>query len=57
MIYDYSMVTAETVTSEADAALARADELVERAVAPTDDPTFAGTLELLELAGAETSVG
>ena len=57
MIYDYSTVTAETVTSEADAALARADELVERAVAPTDDPSFAGTLELLELAGAEISVG
>ena len=57
MTYDYTSVTTESVASEADAALARADELVERAVSPTDDPTFAGTLELLELAGAEISIG
>jgi Zn-dependent oligopeptidase len=55
--YDYTRVSADTVTSEADAALAAADELVERAVAPTDDPSFAGTLQLLELAGAEIARG
>jgi Zn-dependent oligopeptidase len=55
--YDYTRVSVDTVTSEADAALAAADELVERAVAPTDDPSFAGTLQLLELAGAEIARG
>jgi len=55
--YDYTSLSTDSVTSEADAALARADELVERAVSPTDDPTFAGTLALLELAGAEISIG
>jgi thimet oligopeptidase len=55
--YDYTAVTPETVASEADAALARADELVERAVSPSDDPSFAGTLQLLELAGAEMARG
>jgi Zn-dependent oligopeptidase len=55
--YDYTAVSAATVAAEADAALSRADELVERAVSPTDDPTFAGTLQLLELAGAEVAIG
>ena len=57
MIHDYTGVTPETVTAEADAALARADELVGWAVAATDSPTFAGTLQLLELAGAEMAAG
>ncbi len=56
-MYDYTAVTPETVTREADAALSRADALVERAVAATDAPTFEGTLRLLELAGAELSLG
>ena len=55
--YDYTSVTAVSVAAEADAALQRANELVERAVAPTDDPTFAGTLGLLELAGGEIASG
>jgi Zn-dependent oligopeptidase len=55
--YDYTTVTADSVTAEADQGLRRADELVERAVSPTDEPTFAGTLQLLELAGAEISRG
>jgi len=55
--YDYTTGTAESVAAEADAALAKANELVDRAVAPTDDPSFAGTLGLLELAGAEIARG
>ncbi len=55
--FDYTTLTPRAVTAEADAALARADELVEQAVAPSADPTFAGTLALLELAGAEISIG
>lgn len=57
MTYDYTAVTPATVAAEADAALARADALVKRAVDGADFPTFASTLELLELAGAELSIG
>ena len=57
MLYDYGLVTAETVADEADAAIARADALVGGAVRSHDRPTFAGTLRALELAGAEISVG
>lgn len=57
MTYDYTAVTIESVAAEADSALSRANELVERAVSPTDDRTFAGTLQLLELAGAEVARG
>ena len=56
-MFDYTSVTPETVTAEADAALARADTLVEQAVAATDSPTFDGTLRQLELAGAQLSHG
>ena len=38
MPYDYRTVTVESVTQEADAALARADALVERAVATATSP-------------------
>ena len=55
--YDYAAVSPETVSAEADAALQRADELVAQAVAPADGRTFAGTLAMLELAGAEISIG
>jgi thimet oligopeptidase len=51
--YDYRTVTADSVAQETDAALARADALVERSVASADSPTFADTLGSLELAGAE----
>src|SRR4029453_9615390 len=57
MPYDYRNVTVESVTSEADAALARADALVALAVASADQPTFDATLKQLELAGAEIAVG
>ncbi|HEX2141720.1 MAG TPA: M3 family metallopeptidase [Candidatus Limnocylindria bacterium] len=56
VLYDYGQVTPETVTSEADAALRRADALVEQAVT-APQPTFETTLALVELAGAEISVG
>ncbi|MGH2456487.1 MAG: M3 family metallopeptidase [Candidatus Limnocylindria bacterium] len=56
MLYDYGRVTPETVTAEADAALERADALIERAVT-SGQPTFAGTLALVELAGGEISLG
>ncbi len=57
MPYDYRTVTVDSVTKEADDALARADALVERAVASIDQPTFDDTLKPLELAGAEIGVG
>ncbi len=57
MPYDYRTVTVDSVTKEADDALARADALVERAVASIDQPTFDDTLKALELAGAEIGVG
>jgi Zn-dependent oligopeptidase len=57
MPYDYRTVTAESVTQEVDAALARADALVERMVASVKQPSFDETLRPLELAGAEIGVG
>jgi oligopeptidase A len=51
MLYDYGSVTAESVAAETDAALARADALVEGAVHA--GPSFDATLLPLELAGAE----
>ena len=57
MPYDYRTVTVDSVTKEADDALARADALVERAVASIDQPTFDDTLRPIELAGAEIGVG
>ena len=57
MPYDYRNVTVESVTSEADAALARADALVALAVASADRPSFDATLKQLELAGAEIAIG
>ena len=57
MLYDYGLVTPQTVAAEADAAIARADALVDRAVRSHERPTFADTLQALELAGAEISVG
>lgn len=53
MLYDYTSVTAASVRDQTDAAIARADALVEGAVASTDSPTFEATLLPLELAGAE----
>jgi thimet oligopeptidase len=57
MLYDYGDVTPKTVADEADAAIARADAFVAQAVAAFDAPTFAATLQRLELAGAEISIG
>ncbi len=57
MLYDYPAVTVETVTTETDAALARADALVERATASAGSPTFDATLLPLELAGAQVAAG
>jgi thimet oligopeptidase len=53
MLYDYTTVSVDSVRSETDAALARADEHVARAVASAGSPTFEATLLPLELAGAE----
>jgi thimet oligopeptidase len=57
MLNDYRSLTAESVTAEADAAIDRANALVERAVSGGESPSFQGTLQLLELAGAEISIG
>lgn len=57
MLYDYRAVTAESVTTEADTALERANALVQRSVTTHDRPTFDDTLKPLELAGAAISVG
>jgi thimet oligopeptidase len=56
-MYDYTRVTADSVAAEADAALSRADALVDEAAASADSPTFDTTLQRLEMAGAEISVG
>ncbi len=52
MLHDYTHITPESVTSETDAAIARADELVAAAAASLAAPTFDDTLRPLELAGA-----
>jgi Zn-dependent oligopeptidase len=57
VLYDYTALTPASVAAETDAALARADALVEQAVASVDDPTFSDTLARLELAGAAVGVG
>jgi thimet oligopeptidase len=57
MLYDFTSVTADSVARETDAAIERADALVAQAVAPAERATFDGTLRMLELAGAEISVG
>ena len=51
MLYDYTAVTADTVRSEADAALERAEALVAKAIGA--QVSFDATLRPLELAGAE----
>ncbi|HET6379645.1 MAG TPA: M3 family metallopeptidase [candidate division Zixibacteria bacterium] len=56
MLYDYGQVTPQTVTAEAEAALRRADELVDRAVSPPS-LTFDDTLALVELAAGEIAIG
>ena len=53
MLYDYTTVTADTVRSEIESGLARADEHVARAVASASAPSFAATLQPLEDAAAE----
>jgi thimet oligopeptidase len=57
VIHDYRDVTPESVSAAANEALARADALIDEAVAGVETPTFDGTLRLLELAGAEISIG
>ncbi|HYI67871.1 MAG TPA: M3 family metallopeptidase [Candidatus Limnocylindrales bacterium] len=52
MLYDYAMVTVDSVRSETDAALEVAGARIERAVASVGSPTFDDTLLPLELAGA-----
>ena len=53
MLYDYTSVTADTVRSEIESGLTRADEHVARAVASASAPSFAATLQPLEDAAAE----
>jgi Zn-dependent oligopeptidase len=57
VLYDYRQVTPESVATAADQALARADCLVDEAVATAEAPTFETTLAPLELAGAAISFG
>jgi thimet oligopeptidase len=52
MLYDYTAVSPESVASETDASIARADALVDAAAASVDAPTFDDTLRTLELAAA-----
>jgi thimet oligopeptidase len=52
MLYDYTAVSPASVASETDAAIARADALVDAAAASVDAPTFDDTLRTLELAAA-----
>ena len=53
MLYDYSTVTVDTVRSEIESGLARADEHIARAVASASAPSFGATLQPLEDAAAE----
>ncbi|MBA2633782.1 MAG: Zn-dependent oligopeptidase [Chloroflexi bacterium] len=53
MLHDYTTVSADSVRSETDEALAAADALVAGAVSSAGSPTFEATLLPLELAGAE----
>jgi len=53
MLHDYTTVSADSVRSESDEALAAADVLVAGAVSSAGSPTFEATLLPLELAGAE----
>ena len=57
MPYDYTRVTVDSVASETDAALERADALVARTAASADAPGFDATLLPLELAGAAIGEG
>jgi thimet oligopeptidase len=57
MLYDYIHVTPESVKSETDAAIARADELVRSAIASAAAPSFEATLQPIELAGAAIASG
>ena len=53
MPYDYTAVTVDTVHSEIESGLGRADEHVARAVASASAPSFDATLQPLEDAAAE----
>ena len=53
MLYDYTTVTADTVRSEIESGLAKADEHVARAIASASAPSFDATLQPLEDAAAE----
>ena len=57
MPYDYTQVSAESVATETDAALARAEELIRRSVASVDAPSFADTMAPIEAAAAEVAEG
>ena len=57
MPYDYTQVTAATVRSEVDTAIAAAERLVAQSIASAAAPTFAETLVSLDLAGAALSHG
>ena len=53
MLYDYTTVTVDTVRSEIEGAIARADEQVARAVASASAPSYEATLQPLEDASAD----
>ena len=56
MLYDFTAVAPDSVRREAEEAVDRADALVAQALG-ADRPTFDATLRILELAGAEISIG
>jgi Zn-dependent oligopeptidase len=57
MLYDYTTVTTDSVVHETDDAIARADALIEGAIASADAPSFDATLRPIELAGAAIGEG
>jgi thimet oligopeptidase len=57
VLHDYTNTTVESVRAALDAALKEADELVARAVASVDAPSFAATMVPLDLGGAAAAAG
>ena len=56
-LHDYTATTAESVRTEIEDALARADALLAASAASVDSPTFETTLRPIELAGAAANQG
>src|SRR5947209_6367685 len=57
VLHDYTNSSVESVRAAVDAALAEADELVARAAASVDTPSFGATMVPLDLGGAAAAAG